>query len=296
MTLNTTPVKTQDWRLDVNFNWARNINLVKSLAVGVNKVFIAGFINGEVDAVAGQPFGVIYGNGYVRSNPNDMKSPLLINDDPTDAGYGQPIAGSQSVALAKVDPDWTGSVITTLTYKNFSFSAQLDVRHGGHLWDGTRGAMDYFGTSQETANRGQAVTFKGVAGHLDKNGNIVHFEGGAEVLKPGGVNKVASTYSESYWQNLGSSFIGPAEPSVEGDGFVRIRQASLSYQLPTSALKSIHMKSMSVSLFSNNPFLWTKYKGVDPETSLSGPSNGQGLDYFNNPGTKSYGVRLSLGL
>ena len=296
VTLNTIPLKTKDWRLDVNLNWARNINLVKSLAAGVNKVFIAGFTNGEVDAVAGQPFGVIYGNGYVRSNPNDMKSPLLINDNPTDPGYGMPIVGSQSFALAKVDPDWTGSIVTNLNYKNFSFSAQIDFRHGGHIWNGTRGAMSYFGTSQETANRGQAVTFKGVAGHLDDNGDIVHFEGGNTVLKPGGPNTVLSSYNEYYWQNIGSSFIGPAEAGVEGDGFVRIRQASLGYQLPASALKSMHMKSLSVAFFTNNPFLWTKYKGVDPETSLSGPSNGQGLDYFNNPGTKSYGIRLSLGL
>jgi len=29
---------------------------------------------------------------------------------------------------------------------------------------------------------------------------------------------------------------------------------------------------------------------------LAGPVNAQGLDYFNNPGTKSYGIRLNLGL
>ena len=52
----------------------------------------------------------------------------------------------------------------------------------------------------------------------------------------------------------------------------------------------------SLTFFANNPVLWTSYKGVDPETSLAGPANGQGLDYFNNPSTKSYGIRLSIGL
>jgi hypothetical protein len=296
LTLNTTPVRSKDWRWDVNFNWARNVNLVKSLAAGVDKVFIAGFNNGEVDAVAGQPFGVIFGSSYVRSNPNDRNSPLLINDDRSDPGYGMPIVSQQNAALAKIDPDWTGSVITNVAYKNFSFSVQVDVRHGGHIWNGTRGAMDYFGTAKETANRGQAVTFKGLAGHLDGNGNVVHFEGTAEVAKPGGQNQAVTAYNEYYWQNIGSSFIGPAEPSVEGDGFVRVRQASLSYQLPAAALKKLHVKAMSFTAFTNNPLLWTKYKGVDPETSLAGPANGQGLDYFNNPGAKSYGLRLNLSL
>jgi len=34
--------------------------------------------------------------------------------------------------------------------------------------------------------------------------------------------------------------------------------------------------------------LWTHYKGIDPETNLTGPTNGRGLDYFNNPSTRSY--------
>ena len=43
-------------------------------------------------------------------------------------------------------------------------------------------------------------------------------------------------------------------------------------------------------------FTITKYTGVDPETSLAGPANGQGLDYFNNPGIRSIGFRLNIGL
>jgi TonB-linked SusC/RagA family outer membrane protein len=297
LTLNTTPLKTQDWRWDVNFNWARNLNIVKSLATGVDQIAIAGFTNGSVNAVPGQPYGVIYGNGYVRANPDDPKSPLLINDDKTDDGYGLPIAGSLSLPLAKVDPEWTGSVVSNVTYKNISFSVQLDVKHGGHLWDGTRGAMSYFGTSKQTANRGQAVTFKGTAGHLDKEGNIVHTDANGDVsAKPGGPSNVPTTYDQYYWQNIGNSFTGPVEVNIEDAGFVRIRQASLSYQLTPAALKHIGLKSLSLTVFTNNPLLWTKYKGVDPETSLAGPANGQGLDYFNGPSTKSYGLRLSMGL
>jgi hypothetical protein len=42
--------------------------------------------------------------------------------------------------------------------------------------------------------------------------------------------------------------------------------------------------------------LFTKYKGVDPETSLTGAgSNLQGFDYFNNPGTKSIFLGVKLG-
>ena len=297
VTIAATPFKTNNFKWDVSVNWSKNKNKVVSLATGVPKVLIAGFQNGEVDAIAGKAFGQIYGSVYQRSDPNDMNSPLLINDNKNDAGYGMPIVSAQNAAIGDVNPDWTGAVINTFSFKRISLGFQVDVRHGGDIWNGTRGAMSYFGTSAETANRDQPAMFKGVLGHLDVDGNVVHYapDGTTEVAKPGGENTVPTTYSQYYWQNIGSSFIGPAEPSVEKSSFVRLRQVSLTYDIFRAADKS-KFSSLSVTLFANNAILWTKYKGVDPETSLAGPVNGQGLDYFNNPGTKSYGIRLNVGL
>lgn len=298
LTLNTTPVKISNLRWDVNFNFSKNINRVEALATGVDKVLIAGFQNGEIDAIAGKAFGSIYGSVYVRTDPNDRTSPLLINDDKNSQGYGMPIVSSQNAAIGDINPKWIGSAISTLTYKDFSLGIQVDVRHGGDIWNGTRGAMSYFGTSKETENRGAATTFAGMAGHLDINGNVTHYaaDGVTEIAKGGGPNTVVSAYSEYYWQNIGSSFIGPAEPSVEDGSFVRIRQLSLGYQFSKEFIKKSPFSTLSLTVFANNVALWTKYKGVDPETSLAGPANGQGLDYFNNPGTKSYGIRLNVGL
>jgi hypothetical protein len=45
-----------------------------------------------------------------------------------------------------------------------------------------------------------------------------------------------------------------------------------------------------------NVLLITDYKGVDPETSLTGSNqNFAGYDFFNNPGTKSYSLNLRFG-
>lgn len=300
VTLSTTPVKTADFRWDLNFNFARNINKVVSLATGIPKVLIAGFTNGEVDAIAGKAFGQIHGSVYQRSDPDDFNSPLLINDDKINdpEHYGMPIVSTENQAIGDINPDWTGSVITSLSYKGFTLSGQLDVRQGGDIWNGTRGALSYFGTSAESANRNTPVVFKGVLGHLNEEGQVVHFadDGVTEIAKPGGENNVETSYNQVYWQDVGSSFVGPAEASVEDGSFVRIRQLSLGYELPQKLLESGPFTNVSVTLFANNPVLWTKYSGVDPETSLAGPANGQGLDYFNNPGTKSYGIRLNVGL
>ncbi len=303
LTLSTTPVRVKDFSWDLTFNWSTNKNLVEKLAPGVDKILIAGFTNGEVDAFAGKPYGQIFGNTYVRANPGNAKDPnalpdgpLLINDNPNVAGYGQPIVGSQGAILGDVNPKWTGSVINNLTFKGVTLGFQIDVRKGGDLWNGTKGAMDYFGTGKTTENRNQPVTFQGLSGHLNAEGQVVHFDAnGDEVAGPGSANTVQTKYDQNYWQNIGSSFVGPAEPDVEDGSFIKLREASIGYSLPASMLGKT-FNSLSVTFFANNIILHTKYQGVDPETSLAGPANGQGLDYFNNPGVKSYGIRLNVSL
>jgi TonB-linked SusC/RagA family outer membrane protein len=303
LSLNTTPVKTNNLNWDLNFNWAMNRNKVTKLYPGVDKILIAGFTNGEIDALEGKPFGQIFGSVYVRANSSASTTSkelpsgeLLINDDPNDPGYAMPIGAAQNAIMGDVNPDWVGSAISNLTFKGVTFGFQIDVRHGGDIWDGTRGAITYFGTSKESESRGSSKVFGGLKGHLDANGDIVHFDGsGNEVAGPGDFNTTAAVLNQYYWQNIGSSFIGPNEPDVEDGSFVKLRQVSLGYTFPKSMIGKT-FRTLGITVFANNILIHTNYKGVDPETSLAGPANGQGLDYFNNPGIKTYGVRLNVGL
>ncbi len=303
LSLNTTPVRAMNFSWDLNFNWSMNRNEVTKLYPGVDKILIAGFQNGEIDAFEGKPFGQIFGSVYVRANASANATSkelpsgeLLINDNAADPGYGMPIVAAQNAIIGDVNPDWQGSVINNLTYKGMTLGFQIDVRHGGDIWNGTKGAISYFGTSKETENRGSSKVFSGLVGHLNASGEVVHFDGnGNEVAGPGGSNTVPAVLNQYYWQNIGSSFIGPSEPDVEDGSFVKLHQVSLTYAFPGSIIGK-SFKNLSLSVFANNIIIHTNYNGVDPETSLAGPANGQGLDYFNNPGVKSYGVRLNAGL
>src|SRR5258708_11359617 len=118
---------------DLTFNWNKNTSLVESLYPGVQNLFLGGFQNGGVYAVAGQPFGVIYGSKYVHTDTT-LSSPLVINDNKSDPGYGMPIAGSQNGALGNINPDWTGSIISNLSFKGFTFGFQISIRHDVQIW------------------------------------------------------------------------------------------------------------------------------------------------------------------
>ena len=54
------------------------------------------------------------------------------------------------------------------------------------------------------------------------------------------------------------------------------------------------VKDVMIYATGKNLLLFTPYSGIDPETNLQGSSNGQGMDYFNNPGTKSYLAGLKV--
>jgi hypothetical protein len=66
--------------------------------------------------------------------------------------------------------------------------------------------------------------------------------------------------------------------------------------MTTGALvKSLGLTSLEMRIAGRNLVTWTKYTGADPETSLSGGDTGvQGVDYFNNPQTRSMLVSVVL--
>jgi len=64
--------------------------------------------------------------------------------------------------------------------------------------------------------------------------------------------------------------------------------------LPKSLLQRIKLQELGVFFTGRNLWLDTPYTGIDPETSLVGASNAQGMDYFNMPGTKSYTIGLKV--
>jgi TonB-linked SusC/RagA family outer membrane protein len=293
LSLNTVPVKLSNgFEWDLGLNWSQNKNLVVQLAPGVNSLLLDAL--GTLYDVPGYPTSEIYGTDYVRTsayNPANPNQGLVLNDQPG-PGYGLPMASPNSPGpLASSQPNWIGGLTTSFKYKNFELGAVMSIRSGGYMWDGTLGAMQYYGTAGVTTNRGQAYTppSGAVWGHLGgPNGTTV-------IVDPTAMTETAN-YSQYYYQNLTSIYGGLTTPNIYPSGYVRISQINFTYTLPNKLVRKAHFTKAAITLFANNPFLWTKYPGVDPETSFAGPANAQGEDWFNNPGTKSYGFRLNLGL
>lgn len=285
-----TPIKTKDFNWDIALNWSRNRNKVIQLAEGLDQLLLGGFTGGSVRAIPGLPYRTLYGGLYLR----DDNGNIVINDDPNDE-IGYPVADPIPGVMGDVNPKWIGSLANNFSFKGINLGILFETRQGNQIWNGTWGAMTNFGTSANTLNRGEEIVFTGVKGHLDANGNLVHYDANSnEVAGPGATNDKKALLDENWYTTNGGGFGNITEQFVEDGSFVKLRELSLGYSIDNKVLKSKVISGASIALIGRNIWLKTEYKGVDPETSLAGASNAQGMDYFNGPGTKSWGVNLKL--
>ncbi len=279
--LRVTPVKSENFKWDLTGNFSRNTNMVESLAPGVEEVGLVGFAGITSNAVAGEEYGTMFGERFQRTDDGE----LII-----DPNTGYPVQDPEEGTLGNPNPDWKLGITNKLEYKGIKLSALLEIKQGGELWNGTRGALDFFGRSKGTAenDRSQPRAIEGVIGEDPDGDGIYQSTGQKNNIK---INEFAYRV-----QGPGSVFTGPAGPYVEDASWVRLRNVSLSYTFSPDMLKNTFFQSISVTAGGNNLLLITDYTGIDPETNLTGATNGQGLDYFNMPSTKNYTFSVKFNL
>ncbi len=283
------PIKKRDFTWNIITNYSRNRTTVKKLADGVEQIILNGFGGSQVVIRDGQ-YGIFYGQAYER----DKNGNLLISDEP--GNEGNPIVSTVQKNLGSVLPDWLGSINNVFNYKGIGLSVLIDTRQGGVIWNGTRGALATFGMAKETETREtETKVLEGLLGHIGIDGKVYHYdENNNEVPGYGKANTTSIALDENFYSGSGGGF-SVNEPFVEDASWTRLREVGLSYTFTPKFLENVkYVKSITAGFVGRNLILWTKYKGVDPETSLIGGGKAQGLDYFNNPGTKTYGINLKV--
>jgi hypothetical protein len=259
------------WTPSVNFTRTRS--RVERLPEGMRRIALAGFEEISPSLVVGQPYGVLYGTRYLR----DVNGERVIGED------GFPLVDPEMGVIGNPNPDWTMGLNNQLTFKNFSFEMLVEVKRGGDVWNGSRNTMNYFGTGGATSDERQITNyvFSGVKINGEPNSTPVDFANPANGLEG------------NRWIRYGRA--GVAEDGIEDASWVRLRNVAVSYNFKESVLRSLRMKKLSMTFSANNLLLITKYSGIDPDTNLTGYTNARGIDYFNLPNTKSYGLLIKAG-
>ncbi|WP_310586275.1 hypothetical protein [Emticicia sp. C21] len=157
------------------------------------------------------------------------------------------ITGADYYLIGNALPTFYGGLTNTFKYKSFDLSINLSYSGGNYIMNGTRATLldqRAYNNSTEILNRWQ---------------------------KPGDITDVPRlVYNDQ--TSGGSSF--PVSTNAEKADFIRIQNASLGYRLPDNkAFTKIGLSTVRVYAQGSNLFLWTRYSGTDPESSVNGNSN-----------------------
>ncbi|WP_460614130.1 SusC/RagA family TonB-linked outer membrane protein [Hymenobacter seoulensis] len=275
-----TPVKNENITWTLNANWTRNRNKILSLYEGVDNIVLANYQGGvSSNATVGEAFGSIRGGDFIYLNGEKV---VGAN------GYYAQTATVNNV-IGNPNPDWTGGVSNTVSYKGVSLYFLVDFRQGGDIFSLDRYYGLATGLTPETA---QLNDLGNPSRNTIANGGGVILPG---VLADGTPNarRVSNTNYGlyGYLRNPASAFVYDAS-------FVKLREVSLTYSLPTTIASKIGgVKGIDFSLVGRN--LWIISKNLpdaDPEDALSSGNLGQGYSSGSFPAVRTFGgnIRFSF--
>lgn len=294
LSLNAHPYMSTGLTWDVGVNWARNDNFVADLLGAEFVSRSAGSFSGAYGSVTkGARVGVLRGQDFAICGRGLVIGGVNIDQacGPGSAGAlyiaanGLPVVDPTDRVIADPNPRWIGSLNSAVRVgKNLRFSGLLDVRKGGDVWNGTKGALYNFGTHIDTEIRGSSVAY----------GTDYFTKVYPRVAGPGAGK--AFVVGQSWWQGQGGGFGSVARQFIEDGSYVKLRELSVAYTLENNQFVSrMGLSNIDLRLAGRNLRTWSDYSGLDPEANLGGSAVlVQGIDYFNLGNTRS--IVLSVGL
>lgn len=280
-------IDNPDFSWDLDLNFATYKTEVLEIAEGFDRLTITSDFIRDYVLVAGEEFGDTYSRGYQR----DDQDRVIVDD----TGLPLITPGRNEVKVANFNPDWTGGIRNSLRYKNFNFSALIDIRQGGTVTSFTEailardGVLDY--------------TTEGRDGGLVFGDNF--FGGETAVRQDGSPNTIAVT-AEQFWNRVGGRNTPVGEAFVRDASNIRLRELVIGYTVPQSILSKTFFTSANISLVGRNLFFITnKAENFDPEvltsvtndptSSNNGEISGGGREAFAPPTSRTIGVSLNFG-
>ena len=288
--LTTENIVTKDWHWSTSFTFTHNKNEVREIN-GVGGSLTTGDEDGNL--FIGQPFNNIYGfewKGLVTDGTMvvpDHEIARLKGFTPgetvkqTDyyyACYGL-VEGNAIIVdrngdgkftdedkrIFNCDPSWTGNISTTLTYKNWDFSASIYTKQNYYV------NSAFLGEYLNFSDRGRVKL------HVD------HYIPAGTLISCDGVNADGTYINPVYQQSthygsypslsyaagtnggVGSSqWLGAANKYVDAS-YWKVKNITLGYTFPKKWTEKFGCSYLRLYCTVTNPFVWTDYKGFDPE-------------------------------
>lgn len=276
--MDVTPISNENFQWTTTFNIAHNYTEVVDLPQDLQTYQIDlgsdanAFSYVSITHEVGKEWGQLRGAGILR---NENGQPV-INDNGL-------YAVEQNQNFGSVLPDFTGGWLNNFNYKGFNLLAAIDFQKGGKFFSLSESWGQYSGLLEETADNNDLGNPKR---DPVSEGGGVHVTGVDADGNPVDMYVPALSYYGQWYANR------LAEPFVHDKTFVKLREVSLSYALPTDLIGGF-LNSARIGVVGRN--LWmialsedNKHNWDPSELSQVYGENGQ------LPGTRSFGVNLNI--
>ena len=281
VTLHGTPLIISDFKWDVSVNWTRIRNKITELYGDVTNLTLASFqASGSSNAPLNGTFGTIYGTDYIFTN----------GERTVNATTGRYLRTSTVTnPIGSIQPDWTGGIQNTFSYKDLALSFLVDAKHGGDVL-----SIDmYYGLAtglyQESVGLNELGNpIRSPRTDENKGGGGILLEG---VNPDGAVNQTRLNMLD--YPMAGTQTVGPTAKYVYDASYVKLREVLITYSLPSSLMARLApLRTLSVSAVGRN--LWIIHKNLpyaDPEDNL-GAGNVQGVQVGSLPNIRTLGFNV----
>ncbi|MEZ4914103.1 MAG: TonB-dependent receptor [Chitinophagales bacterium] len=261
------------WNVDLTFS--KNKNEVVKISDDLDELVIWSSGRGvTLVAEEGQPFGVFKGQAP-KYDPNGNP---IVNSNGTLA-YTE-----ETVALGSVQPDWIAGLGTSFGYKNLSLGFLFDFKKGNEIFSLTKSATEFNGTAITTLleDRKPFVLANSVQEILDEeSGEVVGYEANTK-----------ATLADAFL------FDGNYSRNVLDGSFAKLREITLTYDLPARTVAKMKVEGISVGLFAKNVKFWLPEENSFGDPEVNGPqesqTNVQGIETTQTPPSRSFGINLNI--
>lgn len=265
------------WNTDFNFTWIRNevTNLVQPLTGTYNRTEVGG------------PIAQLYGFKWAGVNPANGNAMYYSGDnivqlvgaatwrafDPANPSNATtPGTAPTQFFLGNTLPKYQGGWSNSFTYGNFD--AEIFIRYSG----------------------GNYIMNESLRGLLGLGFSNNHREILNRWTESGQVTDVPRLYAgrdANTWQTAASN-----SRFVEKGDFVRVQNIVVGYRVPGAILNNAFNGAIRSARFFaqvQNPLIFTKYSGIDPESNQFGGQLNFGIDWNVAPIIRTWSVGLNVG-
>lgn len=263
--VNTVNVKSENFEWRTNFNISSYQNQIRSIG-NFSEEAVSGGTN-DTRVIVGESVGT---NFLVRFSHVDPATglPVYLDIDGNETFTWDP---ANRVPVGDVLPDFVGGITNELQYKRWNFSFLFVFTQGGNIYDSSSkrqlGVVTDWNMRQDLFDRwrqpGDQATYPRLT--LD-----------------------TETYGSSTpWINT--------DLWVHDASYIRLRNVTLSYQLPTQGF----LKNAVVTFSGTNLLTFTNFVGLDPEIArdfedATDRNMSGNITYLTPPQERSFNVGLNL--